>query len=138
MQTTASLLLPTLNAAIIDDGIVGGDVPAILRLGSWMAAIALVQVVAAIAAGYLGAVAAMELGRQLRAELFAKVQSMSSQEVGAFGAASLVTRATNDVAQIQNLWSSCSRCWSPRRPSLSAASCWPCTRTSPCPASWSR
>ena len=102
-QTTASLLLPTLNAAIIDDGIVGGDVPAILRLGSWMAAIALVQVVAAIAAGYLGAVAAMELGRELRAELFAKVQSMSSQEVGAFGAASLVTRATNDVAQIQNL-----------------------------------
>lgn len=102
-QTTASLLLPTLNAAIIDDGIVGGDVPAILRLGSWMAAIALVQVVAAIAAGYLGAVAAMELGRELRAELFAKVQSMSSQELGAFGAASLVTRATNDVAQIQNL-----------------------------------
>lgn len=103
VQTTASLLLPTLNAAIIDDGVVGGDVPAILRLGSWMAAIALVQVVTAIAAGYLGAVAAMELGRELRAELFAKVQSMSSQEVAAFGAASLVTRATNDVAQIQNL-----------------------------------
>ncbi|WP_224049735.1 ABC transporter ATP-binding protein [Arthrobacter sp. NicSoilB4] len=103
VQTTASLLLPTLNAAIIDDGVVGGDVPAILRLGCWMAAIALVQVIAAIAAGYLGAVAAMELGRELRAELFAKVQSMSSQEVGAFGAASLVTRATNDVAQIQNL-----------------------------------
>lgn len=103
VQTTASLLLPTLNAAIIDDGVVGGDVPAILRLGSWMAAIALVQVTAAIAAGYLGAVAAMELGRELRAELFSKVQSMSSQEVGAFGAASLVTRATNDVAQIQNL-----------------------------------
>ena len=103
VQTTATLLLPTLNAAIIDDGIVGGDIPEILRLGSWMAAIALVQVVAAIAAGYLGAVAAMELGRQLREELFAKVQSMSSQEVGSFGAASLVTRATNDVAQIQNL-----------------------------------
>ena len=103
VQTTANLLLPTLNAAIIDDGIVGGQVPAILHLGSWMAAIALVQVAAAIAAGYLGAVVAMELGRQLREELFAKVQSMSSQEVGAFGAASLVTRATNDVAQIQNL-----------------------------------
>ncbi|MET1064043.1 MAG: ABC transporter ATP-binding protein [Arthrobacter sp.] len=103
VQTTAGLLLPTLNAAIIDDGVVGGDVPAILRLGSWMAAFALVQVVASIAAGYLGAVAAMELGRELRAELFAKVQAMSSQEVAAFGAASLVTRATNDVAQIQNL-----------------------------------
>lgn len=103
VQTTANLLLPTLNAAIIDDGIVGGDIPEILNLGSWMAAIAGVQVAAAIAAGYLGAVVAMELGRKLREELFAKVQSMSSQEVGAFGAASLVTRATNDVAQIQNL-----------------------------------
>lgn len=103
VQTTANLLLPTLNAAIIDDGIVGGNVPEILSLGSWMAAIAGVQVAAAIAAGYLGAAVAMELGRQLREELFATVQSMSSQEVGAFGAASLVTRATNDVAQIQNL-----------------------------------
>lgn len=103
VQTTANLLLPTLNAAIIDDGIVGGNVPEILSLGSWMAAMAGVQVAAAIAAGYLGAAVAMELGRQLREELFATVQSMSSQEVGAFGAASLVTRATNDVAQIQNL-----------------------------------
>lgn len=103
VQTTANLLLPTLNAAIIDDGVLRGQVPAILQLGSWMAAAALVQVASAIAAGYLGAVAAMELGRQLRGELFAKVQSMSSQEVGAFGAASLVTRATNDVTQIQNL-----------------------------------
>ena len=103
VQTVANLLLPTLNAAIIDDGIVTGNVRAILSLGSWMAAIAVVQVAAAAAAGYLGAVVAMELGRQLREELFAKVQLMSSQEVGVFGAASLVTRATNDVAQIQNL-----------------------------------
>ncbi|MDJ0351811.1 ABC transporter ATP-binding protein [Pseudarthrobacter sp. PH31-O2] len=103
VQTTASLLLPTLNAAIIDNGIVRGNVPEILRLGSWMAAIAGVQVVAAIGAGYLGAVTAMELGRKLREELFVKVQSLSSQEIGEFGAASLVTRATNDVAQVQNL-----------------------------------
>ena len=103
VQTTANLLLPTLNAAIIDNGIIGGNVPEILSLGSWMAAVACVQVAAAITAGYLGAVVAMELGRKLREELFAKVQSMSSQEVGGFGAASLVTRATNDVAQIQNL-----------------------------------
>ncbi|WP_346925586.1 ABC transporter transmembrane domain-containing protein, partial [uncultured Arthrobacter sp.] len=116
VQTTASLLLPTLNAAIIDDGIVGGDVPAILRLGSWMAAIALVQVVAAIAAGYLGAVAAMELGRELRAELFAKVQSMSSQEVGGFGAASLGPGPTKEVAQIQNSPSLLSPMWFRARP----------------------
>jgi len=103
VQATANLLLPTLNAAIIDDGIIGGDQGEILHLGGWMAGIAAVQVIAAIAAGYLGAVVAMEIGRQLRQELFAKVQSFSSQEVSAFGAPSLVTRATNDVAQIQNL-----------------------------------
>ena len=68
-----------------------------------MAGIAAVQVITAVAAGYLGAVVAMEMGGQLRGELFAKVQSLSSQEVGLFGAPSLVTRATNDVAQIQNL-----------------------------------
>ncbi|WP_223987269.1 ABC transporter ATP-binding protein [Arthrobacter sp. NicSoilB8] len=103
VQTTANLLLPTLNAAIIDDGIIGGDTGEILHLGGWMAGIAAVQVVTAIAAGYLGAVVAMNLGGQLRGELFAKVQSFSSQEVGVFGAPSLVNRATNDVAQIQNL-----------------------------------
>ncbi|MDF9749270.1 ATP-binding cassette subfamily B multidrug efflux pump [Arthrobacter sp. ES3-54] len=103
VQATANLLLPTLNAAIIDDGIIGGDKGEILHLGGWMAGIAAVQVITAIAAGYLGAVVAMEIGGQLRQELFAKVQSFSSQEVSAFGAPSLVTRATNDVAQIQNL-----------------------------------
>jgi len=103
LQTTANLLLPTLNAAVIDDGIVAGNTPVILRLGVWMAGIAALQAGAAIAAGYLGAVVAMRTGRQLREELFAKVQSFSSQEVSRFGAPSLVTRATNDVMQIQNL-----------------------------------
>jgi ATP-binding cassette, subfamily B, multidrug efflux pump len=102
-QTTANLLLPTLSAAIIDDGIVAGNTPVILRLGGWMAVAAALQAGAAIAAGYLGAVVAMRVGRELREELFAKVQSLSSQEIGAFGAPSLVTRATNDVTQIQNL-----------------------------------
>ena len=103
LQTTANLLLPTLNAAIIDDGIVRGNTDLILRLGGWMAGIAAVQVAAALAAGYFSANVAMKLGRQLRQELFAKVQSLSSQEVGSFGVPSLVTRATNDVQQIQAL-----------------------------------
>lgn len=103
VQTSANLMLPTLNAAIIDDGIVAGDTPVILRLGGWMAAVAALQVGSAVAAGYLGAVVAMRVGHELREELFAKVQTFSSQDVGAFGAPSLVTRATNDVTQIQNL-----------------------------------
>jgi ATP-binding cassette subfamily B multidrug efflux pump len=103
IQTTATLFLPTLNASVIDDGIVKGDTDLILRLGFWMAGIAAVQVSAALAAGYLSGTVAMNLGRQLRQELFAKVQAMSSQEVGGFGVPSLVTRATNDVQQIQAL-----------------------------------
>ena len=103
VQTTANLLLPTLNAAIIDDGIIAGNTGEILHLGGWMAGIAAVQVATAIAAGYLGAVVAMDIGGQLREELFTKVRSFSSQEVGVFGAHSLVIRATNDVVQIQNL-----------------------------------
>ncbi|HET8878523.1 MAG TPA: ABC transporter permease, partial [Arthrobacter sp.] len=103
VQTTANLLLPTLNAAIIDQGIVAGDTPVIPRLGGAMAGIAALQVGAALAAGYLGAVVAMRLGRDLREELFATVQTLSSQEIAGFGASSLVTRSTNDVAQIQNL-----------------------------------
>lgn len=103
VQTTANLMLPTLNAAIIDDGIVAGNTAVILRLGGAMAGVAALQVGAAIAAGYLGAVVAMRVGRELREELFAKVQTLSSREVGVFGAPSLVTRATNDVTQVQNL-----------------------------------
>lgn len=101
LQAAATLMLPTLNAAIIDDGIVAGNTGVISRLGAVMAGIAAVQAAAAIAAGYLAALVAMEIGHQLRAEIFTKVQSLSSQEVAAFGTQSLTTRATNDTQQIQ-------------------------------------
>nr|WP_167562180.1 ABC transporter ATP-binding protein [Pseudarthrobacter phenanthrenivorans] len=101
VQAGANLLLPTLNAAIIDDGIVAGKPEVISRLGALMAVVAVVQAAAAIAAGYLGAVVAMRIGHRLRAEVFARIQSLSSQDVALFGTQSLTTRATNDVQQIQ-------------------------------------
>ncbi|MDQ0801276.1 ATP-binding cassette subfamily B multidrug efflux pump [Arthrobacter sp. SLBN-112] len=101
VQAAANLLLPTVNAAIIDDGIVAGDTAAISRLGTVMAVIAVVQASSAIGAGYLGAVVAMRIGRRLRAEVFARIQSLSSQDVALFGTQSLTTRATNDAQQIQ-------------------------------------
>ena len=101
IQAAATLMLPTVNAAIIDDGIVAGNYAVITRLGAVMAAVAVVQAAAAIAAGYLAAVVAMKIGHQLRAEIFTKIQSLSSQEVAAFGTQSLTTRATNDTQQIQ-------------------------------------
>ncbi|GAA1768098.1 ABC transporter ATP-binding protein [Pseudarthrobacter sulfonivorans] len=102
VQTAGILLLPTINAAIIDDGIVAGNTPEIFRLGIDMALVAAVQAGAAVAAGYLCAVVATTVGQQLRAEVFTKIQSLSSQEVAAFGTQSLVTRATNDTQQIQS------------------------------------
>nr|WP_246223869.1 ABC transporter ATP-binding protein [Pseudarthrobacter psychrotolerans] len=102
VQTAGNLLLPTINAAIIDDGIVAGNTPEIFRLGTVMALVAAVQAAAAIAASYFGAVVAMKMGHQLRGEVFTRIQSLSSQEVAAFGTQSLVTRATNDTQQIQS------------------------------------
>ena len=101
VQAGANLLLPTVNAAIIDDGIVPGEPGVISRLGMLMAAIAVVQAASAIAAGYLGAVVAMSIGHRLRAEVFSRIQTLSSQDVALFGTQSLTTRATNDVQQIQ-------------------------------------
>lgn len=101
VQAAGSLLLPTVNAAIIDEGIVAGDTAAISRLGLLMGAIAVLQAAAAIAAGYLAALVAMRIGHRLRAETFARIQSFSSQDIAAFGVQSLTTRATNDVQQIQ-------------------------------------
>src|SRR5688572_462985 len=101
VQAAANLLLPTVNAAIIDDGIVAGQTDVISRLGAVMAVIAILQAAAAVAAGYLGAVVAMKMGQQLRGEIFARIQSLSSQDVAVFGTQSLTTRATNDTQQVQ-------------------------------------
>ena len=101
VQVIASLWLPSLNADIIDDGVARGDTATIWRLGGVMLAISLVQVAASIAAVWYGARAAMAFGRDVRARLFAQVQSYSQQEMGRFGAPTLITRTTNDVQQVQ-------------------------------------
>ncbi|WP_405575846.1 ABC transporter ATP-binding protein/permease [Streptomyces sp. NBC_01167] len=103
LQTSATLYLPTLNADIIDNGVVKGDTGYILRLGALMIGISLVQVVCNIGAVYYGARTASALGRDVRAAVFDRVQSFSAREVGRFGAPSLITRTTNDVQQVQML-----------------------------------
>jgi ATP-binding cassette subfamily B protein len=103
LQTCATLYLPTLNADIIDDGVVKGDTGYILSYGALMIGISLVQVVCNIGAVYYGARTASALGRDVRAAVFDRVQSFSAREVGHFGAPSLITRTTNDVQQVQML-----------------------------------
>ncbi|KFF98068.1 multidrug ABC transporter ATPase [Streptomyces scabiei] len=103
VQTCATLYLPTLNADIIDEGVVKGDTGYILSFGALMVAISLVQVVCNIGAVYYGARTASAVGRDIRAAVFDRVQSFSAREVGHFGAPSLITRTTNDVQQVQML-----------------------------------
>ncbi|MFG2191503.1 ABC transporter ATP-binding protein [Streptomyces sp. NPDC048639] len=103
VQTTATLCLPTLNADIIDHGVVVGDTGYILRFGGIMLAISVVQVAGNLGAVYYGARTAAALGRDVRAAVFDRVQSFSAREVGKFGAPSLITRTTNDVQQVQML-----------------------------------
>ncbi|MFH0175892.1 ABC transporter ATP-binding protein [Streptomyces cacaoi] len=103
LQTCATLYLPTLNAHIIDNGVVEGDTGYILSFGGVMIGISLAQVVCNIGAVYYGARTASALGRDVRAAVFDRVQSFSARELGQFGAPSLITRTTNDVQQIQML-----------------------------------
>jgi ATP-binding cassette subfamily B multidrug efflux pump len=103
VQTLATLYLPTLNADIIDKGVVTGDTHYILRTGGIMLAITLVQITSAVGAVYFGATTAMALGRDVRHAVFQRVQDFSAREVGRFGTPSLITRNTNDVQQVQML-----------------------------------
>ncbi|WP_436795818.1 ABC transporter ATP-binding protein [Actinospongicola halichondriae] len=101
IQTGAALMLPGLNADIIDQGVIVGDNDFIRRTGVIMLGFTLVQIVFAVAATWFGAKAAMSFGRDVRASLFNRVLDYSAEEVGHFGAPSLITRITNDVQQVQ-------------------------------------
>ncbi|NMB17259.1 MAG: ABC transporter ATP-binding protein [Firmicutes bacterium] len=101
VQAVANLYLPNLNADIINNGIAKGDPEYILRTGGFMVLVTLLLAVCSIIAVYWGSKTAMSFGRDLRSELFRKVQSFSQTEVDRFGAPSLITRTTNDVQQVQ-------------------------------------
>jgi ATP-binding cassette subfamily B protein len=103
VQTIAVLFLPALNADIIDNGVITGDTAYIWRVGGIMLAVALVQVVVAVAAVYVGSKVSMAFGRDVRGALFHRVTGFAAQDVAQFGAPSLITRITNDVTQVQML-----------------------------------
>ncbi|WP_137144441.1 ABC transporter ATP-binding protein [Mycolicibacterium sp. CR10] len=103
ISSLATLYLPTVNAAIIDDGVAQGDLGRIVELGAVMLAVTALQVVCAIGAVYFGSRASMSVGRDLRSVIFHHVTGFSAEETARFGAPSLLTRTTNDVQQIQLL-----------------------------------
>jgi len=102
LHAVLDLYLPTLNANITNEGMAKGNIPYILRMGSFMMGAVLIGVVAMIASSYFSSKTAMGLGRNMREEFFRHVQSLSKREVDEFGTASLITRGTNDVQQVTN------------------------------------
>ena len=102
LQTMTDLYLPTLNAEITNNGMAKGDIEYIIRTGSIMLLIVAFGVVCMIVSSYFSSMAAMGLGKNIREELFCHVETLSKGDIDEIGTASLITRATNDVMQVQN------------------------------------
>ena len=103
VAVTGTMVLPTINEMLIDNGILKANTSYIWKMGAVMLVVSAVQVIFAIGAMWFGSRAGLGFGRDIRDQLFAKVTSFSSREVDRFGAPSLITRITNDVQQVQVL-----------------------------------
>src|SRR5256886_14297504 len=101
LQSVGNLYLPNLNADIINNGVAKGDTDYIWRTGAVMLGVTLVLGVLAIVAVYYASRTSMGVGRDVRAAVFERVQGYSAREMNKFGTASLITRNTNDVQQVQ-------------------------------------
>lgn len=103
LQSISDLYLPTLMSDIVDKGIVHSDTPYIWRVGGVMLLIAFGGSLCSIWASYLAATSATAFGRDLRSRVFTRVESFSLNEFDKFGVASLITRTTNDITQVQGV-----------------------------------
>ena len=103
ISTIAALYLPSINGRIIDEGVTTGNTDLIWDLGKQMLVWCGVQAIAAITAVYFGAKAAMAVGRDIRRDIYRKVDSLGALDISAIGTGSLITRNTNDVQQVQML-----------------------------------
>ncbi len=101
LQSLANLYLPTLLASIVDTGIVNKDIGYIVREGALMLLISFGGVLCALAATFLSSRTAVGFGKIVRSKLFSRVESFSLHEFDKFGTATLITRTTNDVTQVQ-------------------------------------
>ncbi|MBP7304026.1 MAG: ABC transporter ATP-binding protein, partial [Fervidobacterium sp.] len=101
VQAVISLYLPDLMSNIVDKGITKGDVDYIWKVGGQMLLYSLISAIAAIVGSYTSSIVSMGIGRDLRGAVFEKVNSFSLEEINKFSTASLITRTTNDVTQIQ-------------------------------------
>lgn len=102
LQVMANLSLPDLMAKIVDNGIIGGDMNAIIKNGLIMLGVTLGGGIAAVGVGFLSARTATGFARDVRQKVFKKVEGFSIVEFNKFSTASLITRSTNDIQQIQS------------------------------------
>ena len=103
IQSMADLFLPTLMADIIDNGVVVGDIPYIWKIGGVMLLVSAFSALASVIASYYSSQAAMGFGRDIRQKVFKHVESFSLQDFDKVGTASLITRTTNDITQVQQV-----------------------------------
>ncbi|MEH7097773.1 ABC transporter ATP-binding protein [Neobacillus vireti] len=103
LQSLSELYLPTLMSDIVDKGVVTGDTQYIWKIGGYMLLVALGGMICSIAASFYSAKAASGFGRLLRSKVFSHVGNFSLSEFDKLGTASLITRTTNDITQIQQV-----------------------------------
>ncbi|PLS09523.1 ABC transporter ATP-binding protein [Neobacillus cucumis] len=103
LQSLSELYLPTLMSDIVDKGVVTGDTDYIWKIGGYMLLVAAGGMVCSIAASFFSAKAASGFGRLLRSKIFSHVGNFSLSEFDKLGTASLITRTTNDITQIQQV-----------------------------------
>lgn len=99
----AELLLPRFMGNIVDKGITTGDLPYIYKTGGLMLVVTVLGTAATVISRYMSAKASMAYGRDLRSDVFKRVESFSMNEIDKMGTSSLITRTTNDVNQMQNV-----------------------------------
>ncbi len=105
LQVLGTLYIPTLTAGMVNNGIIQGDLDYVWKTSGFMLMVALVTASVSIFGTYLSTYISTGMGRDIRGALFRKTQAFSANNFNQFGAASLITRSTNDVSQVQQAFS---------------------------------
>lgn len=103
LQSLSELYLPKLMSKIVDTGVINGDTHYILKIGGVMLLVAAGGTICTVIASFLSAKIGTGLGRNLRNKVFTHVENFSLNEFNHFGTASLITRTTNDITQVQQV-----------------------------------
>jgi len=102
-QSLAELYLPTLMSDVVNNGMMKGDTGYIWKYGSYMLLVALGSSLCSIVGSYLSSITGVGFGRDIRDKVFSRVESYSLHEFDKIGTASLITRTTNDIIQVQTV-----------------------------------